>query len=176
MINKKALMLISDPFAIIGILILLGAYMAIMIGFGVGGYTYIYTNDFSFTSVNLYSYLESPVDDSRMVDLLREYVESDFSDINLENKIKDESIIILRKLNFCANENSYHSFINLENEDNELRIFSSNFAEDLYLKRDQDSLSSTTDQRIPYDDGIFFVSFGAFIEDDDKGCSEVVSV
>lgn len=171
----------ADIFATIGIIVILVLYIVIMSFFGLGesiSGKSVDSEIISSNSMNLYSYLESPVNDERMIDVLREYADEEFSDTLLRESVISESERILNKLNFCAENKAYFNIVVIDyGNDNNIEIFNPKWAEGLYemgLQFDELALV----QRVPYDDGIFYVKYyNSYLEEGsvERDCKEVLS-
>ena len=167
-VDKKAFTLPADIFATIGVFVLLIIYFFFMLssGFSLNAGNII-SEDFQASgSFNLYSYLNTPVDDSKMEDLLIEYANSGFADVNLEQKIRDESKEILRKLNYCFDDRIYFNVISIKRdliggEDFIVSYPDSKSVYDYYESYEKNSFvyNIKANQRLPYDGGFFWVTF-----------------
>jgi hypothetical protein len=177
--NNKGFMTPADIFATIGVIVILALYLVVMSFFGISETKSNELIESEFSAINsmtLYSYLESPVGSERMVDVLRYYADSDFSNKNLETIINSESEKIFNKLNFCAEDKAYFNIVIIDgNNGNKLEIFNPKWSKGLYEMGMQFNELALV-QRIPYEDGIFYVKYyGSYLEGTEKGCGEVLT-
>lgn len=161
--NKKGFMTPVDIVGSICIIVLLAIYIVYMVLVGAtSGIDKIDAIETSSDSnLNLYSYLESPVEGGKMVDLLRDYVESDFSNDELKVKIEDETKLIFKNLKFCNGDEEFHNLVVLEDESN-FEIIYKDYSilekiNPIPTREIIGNLLGGNSQRIPYNNGVFYV-------------------
>lgn len=202
-INKKGVMLPANIFATIAIVVLLLIYFFIMaftspvtLDIGSAKLTTIFHESGQLGSIdidtdhyirtNLYAYLETPIsDDEKIIDLLRDYTDSNFVDDSLKARIESLTTPIFDKLNFCVLGKEYFNILTVHKDfkDPPVIIYATSGGVTdksgigkLFGQDDVDKLLRLgAVQRIPYDGGVFYVKYNRYTKGARDPCREELS-
>jgi hypothetical protein len=129
--NKKGLTLAADVYATMGVILLLVIYVLIMSENKPDIVDSVEIKGLEL--FNLYAFLETPVGDGKVKDLIKSYAESDYTDDNLKESIIESAEEIFKKLNICADKNVFFSILVLrEDGDDKLKVFYPLYAKSYY--------------------------------------------